>query len=70
MASADVSPQLQRLASSQIYQQIQDEAIRLLLDTYRHIYTEVRDPKNQYEHPEELLPRTVEEMEAIFSFAL
>ncbi|KAI7907855.1 oligomeric Golgi complex subunit 6-like protein [Cokeromyces recurvatus] len=65
--SADVSPQLQRLSSSQHCQQVQSNVIRLLLETYREISKEVN---NGYEHPELILPRTVQDMEAIFSFVL
>ncbi|CAO3620075.1 unnamed protein product [Mucor hiemalis] len=68
--SADASPQLEKLASTHHCQQVQSGAIRLLLDTYREISKEVNDPKNGYEHPEDILPRTVQDMEAIFSFAL
>lgn len=71
MASADVSPQLQRLATSEHCQQIQDKAIHLLLDTYRRISEAVQDPANGYgPDSSAILPRTVEDMEAIFSFAL
>lgn len=70
LASSDVSPQLRSLNLSQHYQQVQDEAIRLLLDAYRRIYQAVEDPKNEYENPTNIMPRTVDEMEAIFSFAL
>ncbi|KAI9473969.1 MAG: oligomeric Golgi complex subunit 6 [Benjaminiella poitrasii] len=65
--SADLSPELQRLSSSHHCQQVQSSAIRLLLETYRDISKEVHD---SYEHPELILPRTVQDMEAIFSFAL
>lgn len=68
--SADASPQLEKLVSTHHCQQVQSGAIRLLLDTYREISKEVNDPKNGYQHPEEILPRTVQDMEAIFSFAL
>lgn len=68
--SVDASPQLEKLASTHHCQQVQSGAIRLLLDTYREISKEVNDPKNGYEHPEDILPRTVQDMEAIFSFAL
>ncbi|KAI8337720.1 oligomeric Golgi complex subunit 6-like protein [Chlamydoabsidia padenii] len=71
MASADVSPQLQRLATTEHCQQIQDKAIHLLLDTYRRISEAVQDPANNYgSDANTILPRTVEDMEAIFSFAL
>lgn len=70
MVSADMSPRLRRLATSQHCQEVQDGAIRLLLDAYRRIHKAVEDPANQYEYPDRILPRTVEEMEAIFSFAL
>ncbi|ORZ02308.1 oligomeric Golgi complex subunit 6 [Syncephalastrum racemosum] len=70
MVSADMSPRLRRLATSQHCQEVQDGAIRLLLDAYRRIHKAVEDPSNQYEYPDRILPRTVEEMEAIFSFAL
>lgn len=70
LISADVSPQLERLVSTQHCQQVQSGAIRLLLDTYREISKEVQDPKNGYDNPDDILPRTVQDMEAIFSFAL
>ncbi|KAI8092737.1 oligomeric Golgi complex subunit 6 [Halteromyces radiatus] len=71
MASADVSPQLQHLATSEHCQKVQDKAIHLLLDTYRRISEAVQDPANGYGvDPHLILPRTVEDMEAIFSFAL
>ncbi|ORE01924.1 oligomeric complex COG6 [Rhizopus microsporus var. microsporus] len=66
--SADVSPRLDKLASAQHYQHVQSAAIRLLLDTYSEISKAVQDPKNGYEDPDSILPRTVEDMEAIFSF--
>lgn len=66
--SADVSPRLDKLASTQHYQHVQSVAIRLLLDTYSEISKAVQDPKNGYEDPDSILPRTVEDMEAIFSF--
>ncbi|CEI96861.1 hypothetical protein RMCBS344292_11010 [Rhizopus microsporus] len=68
--SADVSPRLDKLASTQHYQHVQSVAIRLLLDTYSKISKAVQDPKNGYEDPDSILPRTVEDMEAIFSFCL
>lgn len=70
LISADVSPQLERLVSTQHCQQVQSGAICLLLDTYREISKEVQDPKNGYDNPDDILPRTVQDMEAIFSFAL
>ncbi|CAO3589325.1 unnamed protein product [Absidia cylindrospora] len=71
MASADVSPQLQRLATTEHCQQIQDKVIHLLLDTYRRISEAVQNPVNGYgQEASNILPRTVEDMEAIFSFAL
>lgn len=71
MASADVSPKLHRLAATEHCQQIQDKAIHLLLETYRHISDAVQDPTNGYnDQANTILPRTVEDMEAIFSFAL
>lgn len=70
LISADVSPQLEKLSSTQHCQKVQSGAIRLLLDTYREISSEIQDPKNGYEDPEDILPRTVQDMEAIFSFAL
>ena len=70
LISADVSPQLAKLSSSQHCQQVQSGAIRLLLDTYQDISRAVTDPKNGYDQPDEILPRTEEDMEAIFSFAL
>ncbi|KAI8150320.1 oligomeric Golgi complex subunit 6 [Fennellomyces sp. T-0311] len=68
--SAGASPQLRKLTNSEHYHQVQDNAIRMLLDAYRRIHVAVEDPKNQYEYPDRILPRTIEEMEAIFSFAL
>ncbi|KAI9319355.1 oligomeric Golgi complex subunit 6 [Dichotomocladium elegans] len=68
--SAGSSPHLRRLTSSQQSHQVQDHAIRLLLDAYKRIYVAVEDPRNEYENPDHILPRTIEEMEAIFSFAL
>lgn len=70
LISADVSPQLEKLSSTQHCQKVQSGAIRLLLDTYREISSEIQDPKNGYENPGDILPRTVQDMEAIFSFAL
>lgn len=70
LISADVSPQLEKLSSSQQCQQVQSKAIQLLLDTYRQISQAVEDPENNYENPNLIMPRTVEDMEAIFSFAL
>ncbi|GAN04653.1 conserved oligomeric Golgi complex subunit 6-like [Mucor ambiguus] len=70
LISADVSPQLEKLSSRQHCQQVQSGAIRLLLDIYRDIIKAIEDPNNGYEHPDFILPRTVEDMEAIFSFAL
>ncbi|CAO3609200.1 unnamed protein product [Cunninghamella echinulata] len=71
MASADVSPKLHRLATTEHCQQIQDKAIHLLLETYRRISDAVQDPSNGYhDQANTILPRTVEDMEAIFSFAL
>ncbi|KAI8350172.1 oligomeric Golgi complex subunit 6 [Blakeslea trispora] len=70
LMSADVSPQLDKLASTKHYQQVQSGAIRLLLDTYREVSEQVNDPKNGYSDPTGILPRTVQDMEAIFSFAL
>lgn len=70
LISADVSPQLEKLSSTQHCHQVQSGAIRLLLDTYREISSEIQDPKNGYENPDDILPRTVQDMEAIFSFAL
>jgi hypothetical protein len=70
MISADVSPQLEKLSSTQHCRQVQSGAIRLLLDTYREISQQVQDPRNGYENPDFILPRTVQDMEAIFSFAL
>ncbi|KAI8083491.1 oligomeric Golgi complex subunit 6-like protein [Thamnidium elegans] len=70
LISADVSPQLEKLSSTQHCQKVQSGAIRLLLDTYREISSEIQDPKNGYENPDDILPRTVQDMEAIFSFAL
>ncbi|KAL9542008.1 hypothetical protein MBANPS3_008824 [Mucor bainieri] len=70
LISADVSPQLEKLSSRQHCQRVQSGAIRLLLDTYRDISQAIEDPHNGYERPELILPRTVEDMEAIFSFAL
>jgi hypothetical protein len=70
LIGADVSPQLEKLSSTQHCQQVQAGAIRLLLDTYRNISKEVYDPENGYEDPDSILPRTVEDMETIFSFAL
>lgn len=68
--SAGASPELRRLTSSQQYHKVQDNAIRLLFEAYKRIHTAVEDPTNEYEHPDRILPRTIEEMEAIFSFAL
>ncbi|KAI9484688.1 oligomeric Golgi complex subunit 6-like protein [Zychaea mexicana] len=68
--SAGASPELRKLTSSEHYHQVQDNAIRMLLDAYRRIHVAVEDPKNEYEYPDRILPRTIEEMEAIFSFAL
>jgi hypothetical protein len=70
LISADPSPQLEKLSSTQHCQQVQSGAIRLLLDTYRDINKAIEDPKNGYEDPSLILPRTVQDMEAIFSFAL
>ncbi|KAI9359441.1 oligomeric Golgi complex subunit 6 [Pilaira anomala] len=70
LISADLSPQLEKLSSTQHCHQVQSGAIRLLLDTYREISSEIQDPKNGYENPDDILPRTVQDMEAIFSFAL
>ncbi|KAI8073094.1 oligomeric Golgi complex subunit 6-like protein [Gongronella butleri] len=71
MASADVSPQLQRIRSSEHCQHIQEKAIHLLLDAYRRISDAVQDPANGYGNDtKSILPRSVEDMEAIFSFAL
>lgn len=70
LMSADVSPQLEKLSSTQHCQQVQSGAIRLLLDTYREISKQVQDPNNGYENPDAILPRTIQDMEAIFSFAL
>jgi hypothetical protein len=70
LISADVSPQLEKLSSSQHVQQAQSGAIQLLLNTYRQVSEAVQDPKNGYEHPDVILPRTVQDMEAIFSFVL
>ncbi|KAG1473576.1 hypothetical protein G6F56_000879 [Rhizopus delemar] len=68
--SADISPHLEKLSSAQHYQQVQSKAIQLLLDTYTDISKAVKDPSNGYENPDDILPRTVEDMEAIFSFCL
>ncbi|KAI9244465.1 oligomeric Golgi complex subunit 6-like protein [Phascolomyces articulosus] len=68
--SAGASPELRKLTSSEHYHQVQDNAIRMLLDAYRRIHIAVEDPVNEYENPDRILPRTIEEMEAIFSFAL
>ncbi|KAI7873950.1 oligomeric Golgi complex subunit 6 [Mucor mucedo] len=70
LMSADVSPQLEKLSSTQHCQQVQSGAIRLLLDTYREISRQIQDPNNGYENPDAILPRTIQDMEAIFSFAL
>lgn len=70
LISADVAPQLRRLSTSQHCRQVQDGAIRILLDTYRRISKAIEDPKNGYATPDSILPRTIDEMEAIFSFAL
>ncbi|KAG0163844.1 Golgi transport complex subunit 6 [Apophysomyces sp. BC1034] len=70
LISADVSPQLQRLTTSQHCRQVQNGAIHILLDTYRRISKAIDDPKNGYNAPDMILPRTIEEMEAIFSFVL
>ncbi|KAG1561475.1 hypothetical protein G6F47_001606 [Rhizopus delemar] len=64
--SADISPHLEKLSSAQHYQQAQSSAIRLLLTTYTDISKAVQDPKNGYDNPDAILPRTVEDMEAIF----
>ncbi|KAI7850539.1 oligomeric Golgi complex subunit 6-like protein [Circinella umbellata] len=68
--SAGASPELRKLTNSEHYHQVQDNAIRMLLDAYRRIHVAVEDPKNEYDNPDRILPRTIEEMEAIFSFAL
>ncbi|KAF7730169.1 Golgi transport complex subunit 6 [Apophysomyces ossiformis] len=68
--SADVPAQLQRLSVSQHCRQVQEGAICILLDTYRRISKAIEDPKNGYDAPDRILPRTIEEMEAIFSFVL
>ncbi|ORX43080.1 oligomeric complex COG6 [Hesseltinella vesiculosa] len=71
MASADISPQMQRLRSSEHCQQIQEKAIHRLLESYRLISEAVQDPANDYgPDSASILPRSVEDMEAIFSFAL
>ncbi|OBZ81995.1 Conserved oligomeric Golgi complex subunit 6 [Choanephora cucurbitarum] len=70
LMSADVSPQLDKLSSTQHYQQVQSGAISLLLDTYKKVSQQIHDPKNGYPDPAQVLPRTVKDMEAIFSFAL
>ncbi|KAI9260785.1 oligomeric Golgi complex subunit 6 [Sporodiniella umbellata] len=68
--SADISPHLQKLSSAQHYQQVQSKAVKLLLEAYTDISKAVQDPCNGYEEPNSILPRTVEDMEAIFSFCL
>ncbi|KAL0095544.1 oligomeric Golgi complex subunit 6 [Phycomyces blakesleeanus] len=67
---SEVSPPLRRLSALQHTRQVQESAIRLLLETYRRISSAIEDPENGYSNPESILPRTVDEMEAIFSFAL
>ncbi|KAI9020905.1 oligomeric Golgi complex subunit 6-like protein [Phycomyces nitens] len=68
--SSEVSPPLRRLSTLQHTRQVQESAIRLLLETYSRISAAINDPANGYSDPESILPRTVDEMEAIFSFAL
>ncbi|KAI8979432.1 oligomeric Golgi complex subunit 6 [Mycotypha africana] len=70
LIGADISTRLEKLSSTQHCQQVQSIAIRKLFDTYIEINEAVKDPKNGYENPDSILPRTIEDMEAIFSFAL
>ncbi|KAI7868480.1 oligomeric Golgi complex subunit 6 [Spinellus fusiger] len=68
--STDHSPSLRRLSTAYYTRKVQENAIRLLLETYRRISEAVQDPQNEYSDSHNILPRTVEEMEAIFSFTL
>ncbi|KAI8376403.1 oligomeric Golgi complex subunit 6 [Radiomyces spectabilis] len=67
---ADIPPQLRRLSATQHCRQVHDGAIRQLINTYRIINDAIRDPNNNYPHPELVLKRTVEDMNTIFSFSL
>ncbi|KAI8584028.1 hypothetical protein K450DRAFT_221168 [Umbelopsis ramanniana AG] len=65
----DIPSRLTKLSSSRLARQVHGNAIKQFIDAYRHIIQAVSDPSNGYEFPASILPRTVEEIETIFSFA-
>jgi len=65
----DIPSRLTRLSSSRLAHQVHGNAIKRFIATYREISDAVGDRANGYEFPATILPRTVEEIETIFSFA-
>lgn len=66
----DIPPRLSKLTSSRLARQVHGNAIKRFIEAYRHINDAVGDPVNGYEFPATILPRTLEEIETIFSFAI
>jgi hypothetical protein len=65
----DIPSRLNKLSSSRLARQVHGNAIKRFIDTYSRISEAVNNPSNGYEFPATILPRTVEEIETIFSFA-
>jgi len=65
----DIPSRLTKLSSSRLARQVHGNAITQFIDAYSQISQAVSDPSNGYEFPASILPRTVEEIETIFSFA-
>ncbi|CAO3673791.1 unnamed protein product [Umbelopsis vinacea] len=65
----DIPSRLTKLSSSRLARQVHGNAIKRFIETYSQINEAVGDPDNGYEFPASILPRTVEEIETIFSFA-
>ncbi|KAG2171296.1 hypothetical protein INT43_002918 [Umbelopsis isabellina] len=66
----DIPSRLSKLTSSRLARQVHGNAIKRFIEAYRQINDAVSDPVNGYEFPATILPRTVEEIETIFSFAI
>ncbi|KAG2178562.1 hypothetical protein INT44_001715 [Umbelopsis vinacea] len=65
----DIPSRLTKLSSSRLARQVHGNAIKQFIDAFSRIVQAVSDPLNGYEFPASILPRTVEEIETIFSFA-
>eukprot|EP01134_Creolimax_fragrantissima_P007301 CFRG7301T1 len=51
-------PQIERITSSRIRKNVRTNAIAMIVSAYAQLYTAVLDPKNLYQEPQSVCPRT------------